>query len=113
MSAAQSQAHYWPEGEEPPRLPDGTIDVRALCRRWDDQANDLADLNVSDVDPLGAVRAAGIPVPDPAQAARPDLCDCDPQGSHHCMDRDPEAHRRALAEVENEPDPWSDPEAAG
>jgi len=39
MRATQSQAHYWPDGEEPPRLPDGTIDVRALCRRWDDQAN--------------------------------------------------------------------------
>jgi len=62
-AAAQSQAHYWPEGEEPPRLSDGTIDVRALCRRWDDQANDLADL--SDIDPFDVARAAGIPVPDP------------------------------------------------
>jgi hypothetical protein len=26
---------YWPVGEEPPRLADGSIDIRELCRRWD------------------------------------------------------------------------------
>lgn len=36
----RAQAPYWPAGEGPPRLPDGTVDVRALCRRWDDQYNE-------------------------------------------------------------------------
>lgn len=36
---AQLEGRYWPVSEEPPRLPDGTIDVRALCRRWDDEVN--------------------------------------------------------------------------
>lgn len=31
---------YWPIAYgEPPRLPDGSVDVRALCRRWDDAWN--------------------------------------------------------------------------
>lgn len=31
---------YWPVGEEPPRLEDGTVDIRKLCRRYDDMFNE-------------------------------------------------------------------------
>jgi hypothetical protein len=41
QSAAQLEGRYWPDApRDYPRLEDGTIDVRALCRRWDDEAND-------------------------------------------------------------------------
>jgi hypothetical protein len=31
---------YWPlTFGEPPRLPDGSVDVQALCRQWDDAFN--------------------------------------------------------------------------
>jgi len=53
MTAPRPQAHYWPEGEEPPRLADGTIDVRALCRRWDDQANHPSARDLEDGVPCG------------------------------------------------------------
>jgi hypothetical protein len=36
---AQLEGRYWPAEPEPPRRRDGTIDIRALCRRWDDEAN--------------------------------------------------------------------------
>jgi hypothetical protein len=36
---AAQVVRYWPTTEEPPRLPDGTVDVRALCKRWDDHCN--------------------------------------------------------------------------
>jgi len=39
---AQLQGRYWPEPAEPPRLADGTVDVRALCAQWDAAVNDGA-----------------------------------------------------------------------
>lgn len=36
---AQIEHRYWHAGQEPPRLPDGTVDVRALLKRWDDEVN--------------------------------------------------------------------------
>ena len=41
------QAHYWPAKPvvivRPPRLPDGTVDIRRLCRQWDDLVNSTLD----------------------------------------------------------------------
>jgi hypothetical protein len=34
-------SRYWPVvvHVDPPRLPDGSVDVRVLCRMWDEEAN--------------------------------------------------------------------------
>jgi hypothetical protein len=41
QTSAQLEGRYWPTRRiiDPPRLPDGTIDIRALCTLYDNAVN--------------------------------------------------------------------------
>jgi len=40
---AQIEGRYWPTGIDAPRRPDGTVDIPALCRLYDDLVNQGLD----------------------------------------------------------------------